>query len=71
MIDWSKLKTAEQDAEISVRAQRNQLLADSDWTQVADAPVNQAAWVAYRQNLRDIPEQAGFPLSVAWPVKPE
>lgn len=55
----------------SIRAQRDQLLAQSDWTQVADAPVDQAAWAVYRQALRDVPEQAGFPFNVVWPVKPE
>lgn len=54
----------------SVRAQRNQKLKDSDWTQVADAPVDQAAWAAYRQALRDVPSQTGFPWEVQWPVEP-
>jgi hypothetical protein len=54
----------------SVRAKRDSLLAISDWTQVADAPVDQAAWAAYRQALRDIPSQEGFPHSVVWPKKP-
>lgn len=54
----------------NIRAERDRLLAASDWTQVADAPVNQAAWAAYRQALRDIPQQEGFPHNVAWPVKP-
>jgi hypothetical protein len=53
------------------RAQRNALLAESDWTQVADAPVDQAACATYRQALRDVPEQAGFPTDIAWPVAPE
>ena len=53
-----------------VRAQRNILLSESDWTQVADAPVDQAAWATYRQALRDIPSQVGFPLDVVWPKKP-
>lgn len=53
-----------------VRTQRNALLAACDWTQVADAPVDQTAWAAYRQALRDIPDQAGFPASVEWPVAP-
>lgn len=53
-----------------VRAQRNALLTASDWTQVADAPVDQAAWATYRQALRDIPAQAGFPDAVTWPEKP-
>ena len=55
----------------SVREQRNQKLKDSDWTQVADAPVDQAAWATYRQALRDIPAQAGFPWDVQWPTQPE
>ena len=53
-----------------VRAQRDKLLADTDWTQVADAPVDQAAWATYRQALRDIPQQAGFPENVTWPEEP-
>jgi hypothetical protein len=53
-----------------VRSQRDDALVASDWTQVADAPVDQAAWAAYRQALRDISTQAGFPFAVTWPVKP-
>jgi hypothetical protein len=53
------------------RAKRDKLLAASDWTQVADAPVDQAAWATYRQALRDIPSQPGFPAEIIWPVKPE
>jgi hypothetical protein len=62
-------KDAEQSK--SVRADRNQRLSDSDWTQVADAPVDKAAWAAYRQALRDVPSQNGFPWSVEWPTQPE
>jgi hypothetical protein len=54
-----------------VRMQRDRLLAACDWTQVADAPVDQAAWATYRQALRDITAQAGFPDNVTWPTKPE
>lgn len=63
---------APSDEEIAakVRAQRNQLLTASDWTQVADAPVDQAAWDTYRQALRDISQQEGFPTDIAWPTKP-
>ena len=50
------------------RSKRNTLLAASDWTQVADAPVDQAAWATYRQALRDITAQAGFPENINWPV---
>lgn len=54
----------------SIRSQRNKMLIESDWTQVADAPVDQAAWATYRQALRDITEQDGFPLSVIYPEAP-
>ncbi len=53
-----------------VRAQRNALLSACDWTQLADAPVDDLAWATYRQALRDIPTQSGFPLDVVWPVAP-
>jgi hypothetical protein len=54
-----------------IRSQRNDLLAASDWTQVADAPVDQSAWATYRQALRDIPQQSGFPNNVTWPEGPK
>jgi len=53
-----------------VRGIRNNLLRDSDWTQVPDAPVDTAAWAAYRAELRAVPEQAGFPDNVVWPTEP-
>jgi hypothetical protein len=53
------------------RAERDRLLTSSDWTQVADAPVDQAAWASYRQTLRNVPKQSGFPEHVVWPSKPE
>lgn len=49
---------------------RDKLLAASDWTQLADATVDREMWAAYRQALRDIPQQAGFPADVEWPVEP-
>lgn len=55
----------------SVRDERTQMLKDSDWTQVADAPVDKAAWATYRQALRDVPSQGGFPWDVQWPTQPE
>ena len=54
----------------SVRDQRNTKLAECDWTQLADAPVDQAAWSTYRQALRDITLQSGFPWEIQWPVAP-
>lgn len=55
---------------VEARSERNRLLSESDWTQVADAPVDKAAWATYRQALRDLPQQAGFPVTITWPVKP-
>lgn len=55
------------------RARRDKLLADTDWTQVLDAPIDtetREAYRAYRQALRDIPEQDGFPETVVWPELP-
>lgn len=53
------------------REVRNQLLAESDWTQLADTPSNiKKAWKAYRQALRDLPEQEGFPNNIKWPMAP-
>ena len=54
-----------------IRQERNTMLSDCDWTQVSDAPVNQVAWQTYRQALRDVTSQEGFPYSVTWPTKPE
>ena len=53
-----------------VRAGRNKLLSESDWTQVADAPVDKQAWAIYRQALRDVPAQPGFPWDIIWPTQP-
>ena len=53
-----------------VRAERDRLLAASDWTQLADAPVDAAAWTTYRQQLRDIPQDFDSPDDVVWPEQP-
>lgn len=55
----------------AVRADRNARLAACDWTQVADAPVDKAVWATYRQELRDISSQPGFPWEITWPVAPQ
>jgi len=59
----------EQEAD-EARTQRDALLSQSDWTQVPDAPVDQTAWAEYRQALRDLPQQAGFPTEITWPQIP-
>jgi len=58
----------------AVRGIRNVMIAESDWTQLDDTPITNAKkleWATYRQALRDIPDQAGFPWEVVWPVEPE
>lgn len=57
-------------AAVEVRGERDSKLRSCDWTQVSDAPVDQEAWAIYRQALRDIPSQEGFPTEVTWPVEP-
>ena len=52
-----------------IRAERNKLLVESDWTQLPDAPVDAAAWATYRQALRDITDQAN-PFAIVWPESP-
>ena len=61
---------ADDRAAAEIRTERDAKLLATDWTQVADAPVDQAAWATYRQLLRDMPEQAGFPNTIDWPVAP-
>jgi hypothetical protein len=54
-----------------IRETRSAMLLQTDWTQVADAPVDKIVWATYRQALRDITKQSGFPTNVTWPIKPE
>jgi hypothetical protein len=56
--------------EAEVRDDRNKRLSDCDWTQLPDAPVDHTEWAAYRQALRDVTAQAGFPWSIEWPQQP-
>ena len=52
-----------------VRAKRNQLLSDSDWMALSDSTMT-TEWASYRQALRDLTAQEGFPHTVEWPNKP-
>lgn len=59
-------------AAADARAFRDQLLAQTDWTQAADVPqATKDKWAPYRQALRDVPQQPGFPENIQWPAKPE
>lgn len=55
----------------SARSSRNEKLKESDWTQVIDSPVDQTVWATYRQALRDVTAQEGFPWAITWPEQPE
>lgn len=58
----------------TMRDRRMIYLYECDWTQLPDNQIpeeKRAAWRAYRQELRDVPEQEGFPWIFAWPTKPE
>ena len=63
---------ASKDAEqaTSVRTSRNDKLKECDWTQIADSTADKTAWATYRQALRDITAQAGFPWTITWPDAP-
>lgn len=68
---WEVVALPDEDAARNARAVRDAEIATSDWTQVLDAPVDRAVWATYRQALRDIPQQPGFPHNIVWPVAPQ
>ena len=53
-----------------LRLRRDALLAQCDWRVVADAPWDQAPWIAYREALRDLPDVTTDPRLAVWPVQP-
>lgn len=54
-----------------VRAERNTKLAATDWTQTADVPqAIKDSYAPYRQALRDVTTQTGFPWTITWPDAP-
>lgn len=62
LIDYPQLENA-------IRAKRDGLLLSSDWTQLNDvAAETREKWINYRQALRDITKQPGYPLEVVWPI---
>jgi hypothetical protein len=75
-LGWSIApKTAEDIAAeaSSVRYERDELLAECDWTQMPDSPLDDStkdSWATYRTELRDITEQTGFPTNITWPTAP-
>jgi len=67
--EYKATKDAEQAK--SVRTSRGEKLKDSDWTQLADSTADKTAWAIYRQALRDVTEQSGFPWTIDWPTQPQ
>jgi hypothetical protein len=55
---------------IRMRLWRDKELSRTDWTQIADAPVDKAAWAVYRQALRDLPVSNADPRKIELPVAP-
>jgi hypothetical protein len=53
-----------------IKLWRNTELIRTDWTQLADAPVDKAAWATYRQALRDLPAQGGNAEDAVFPTQP-
>ena len=71
LVDVEPLTAEESQARIdtqwnAIRSQRNEMLKDTDWTQLADSPVDKTVWATYRQELRDITNQPD-PFNITWP----
>ncbi|WOZ55667.1 tail fiber assembly protein [Roseobacter phage CRP-118] len=74
MVDLSQYTQAQIDHDNDLlsayqRNKRDELLKETDWWAVTDRTMSQQQ-LDYRQSLRDVPSQSGFPSSIIWPVKP-
>jgi hypothetical protein len=73
MLNWDSSIVENADTEQQfdyVRVVRNAELAATDWTQVADAQCDKAAWATYRQALRDLPASNSDPKKIKFPTRP-
>ena len=68
-IGYTVVNRPQDQAEDAIRNRRNRLLSDTDWQALSDNTMT-PEWASYRQALRDITSQEGFPYSVTWPTKP-
>lgn len=67
-----EIQAAKDSAMAQIRGQRNQLLKDCDWTQIADSTADKTAWATYRQALRDLPSTITEPRNfINWPHNPD
>ena len=72
-MDAEAIAAKDADQAAAVREDRNKRLADCDWRVIKHLELNEnipGVWEVYRQNLRDVPAQAGFPWEVIWPTQP-
>lgn len=68
---WVPIQRTAAELIAAAMANRSQLLAQSDWTQLPDVPLaTKTAWAIYRQALRDITLQTGYPQTIVWPAPP-
>ena len=66
---WEVSNLSAEDANRNIRSQRERLLAETDWMALSDNTMSPAV-SSYRQALRDVTLQSGFPYNVVWPTKP-
>ena len=67
---WEVSNLSVEDAERNIRSHRDNLLQQTDWMALSDNTMT-PAWITYRQALRDLTAQPGYPFAVEWPTKPE
>lgn len=68
-LSWVVSDRPLEEASSALRAHRNSMLSNTDWMAVTDRTMT-GPEIAYRQSLRDVPQQDGFPSAVTWPVAP-
>lgn len=69
---WEPSPNIDFELALAVKAERAVRLTASDWTQLPDVPLEtKAQWATYRQALRDITTQSGYPSNVVWPIQPQ
>ena len=67
---WIVVEISLDQASNNVRGYRDRLLSECDWTHLPAISIDKVAWATYRQELRDITDQEGFPYNLIWPIKP-
>lgn len=67
---WQVQRIPEEEVAAVHKAHRNSLLQNSDYTQLPDTPVDKVSWATYRQALRDVTKQSGWPYQIEWPIPP-